>query len=78
MIFLTKFILSNRLNKASIHVKINHNIVFSTAALDYGKDGDSVTVFANNTDLIIMLMYFWKEDMVQVIVSRKCLVEFQQ
>lgn len=37
------------------------------AALDHCKNGDSVTVFANDTDVIIMLMYFWKE-MGQVLI----------
>ena len=38
------------------------------AALDHCKNGDSVTVFANDTDVIIMLMYFWKKEMGQVVI----------
>ena len=38
------------------------------AALDHCNNGDSVTVFANDTDVIIMLMYFWKEEMGDVVI----------
>jgi len=38
------------------------------AALNHCQDGDSVTVFANDTDVILMLMYFWKEEMGQVVI----------
>ena len=38
------------------------------AALAHSRNGDSVTVFANDTDVIIMLMYFWKTEMGQVVV----------
>jgi TusA-related sulfurtransferase len=38
------------------------------AALNHCKSGDSVTVFANDTDVIVMLLYFWKKEMGQVVI----------
>lgn len=76
--------LSNDANKMSlidmISEKLEHDgctVLRSTddadtlivkVALDHCNNGDSVTVFANDTDVIIMLMYFWKQGMGQAVI----------
>ena len=37
-------------------------------ALNLSKDGESVTVFANDTDIVIMLMHFWENQLGTIVV----------
>ena len=37
-------------------------------ALNLSKDGESVIVFANDTDIVIMLMHFWENQLGTIVV----------
>ena len=37
-----------------------------SAALDFARSGQSVTLFANDTDVIVMLLHLWKNEMANI------------
>jgi hypothetical protein len=38
------------------------------ATLNLSKDGESVTIFANGTDIVIMLLHYWENQLGAIVV----------